>query len=121
MLLGSIFEGQNFETYARSDTNTTSGQTDLTARTTFNYLFDFSKSKKETSLGSIFFKLAQPDYYLAWLGVLTLDFSFLKSIQDDGTTKETIQSYFFKAIGIIGVLSIILMFISVIQGFIPST
>ncbi len=121
MLFGSIYEQQNFETYSRYTTGMSSGTTSMTSRTTFNYLFDFTNSKKETTVGSIFWKLAQPDYYLAWMSMLTLDFSFLKSIQGDHTTKETIQSYLFKALGIIGIVCFVLMFIDVIQGFIPST
>lgn len=122
MILGSTLEGQNFGTYNRYTINTDNGTTNMTAQKTFNYLFDFSSSSKETSVGSIFWKLAQPNYYLTWFGVLTLDFSFLKDVDPvTGETSETFMSYFFKALGIIGVLCFILMFIDVIQGFIPGT
>jgi hypothetical protein len=122
MVLGSTLEEQNLQTYNRYSINMESGSENMTAQATFNYLFDFSSSETETSLGSIAWKLAQPDYYKSWFGVLTLHFSFLKDI-DPVTLEEseTIQSYFFKALGIIGILCFILMFIDVIQGFIPGT
>jgi hypothetical protein len=122
MILGSTLESQDFQTYNRYTISTDNGTTNMTAQKTFNYLFDFSSSSKETSVGSIFWKLAQPNYYLTWFGVLTLDFGFLKDVDPvTGETSETLMSYFFKALGIIGVLCFILMFIDVIQGFIPGT
>ena len=122
MILGSTIEEQNLQTYNRYTISLSEGTTNMTTTKTFDYLFDFSNSETETDLGSIFWKLAQPDYYLTWFGVLTLDFSFLKDI-DSVTLEEheTIQSYFFKALGIIGILCFILMFIDVIQGFIPGS
>lgn len=122
MILGSTLEEQDLQTYNRYTIAMDAGTENMTTQKTFNYLFDFSTSQTETTLGSVFWKLAQPDYYLTWLGVLMLDFSFLKDI-DPVTLEEheTIQSYFFKALGIIGVLCFILMFINVIQGFIPGT
>jgi len=127
MIFGSVMEEQNLQTYNRYTTDLSSGTTNMTIKTTFGYLFDFSQSETETTLGSIFWKLAQPDYYLSWFGVLTMDFSFLKSdpyldpATGEWTQDETLQSYFFKMIGIIGILCFILMFIDVIQGFIPGT
>lgn len=122
MIWGSAYEQQNLTTYNRQTETMSTGPANMTVTTTFNYLFDFSNSETETTLGSIFWKLAQPNYYLTWFSVLTLDFSFLKDVNAvTGETTETIWSYLFKAIGIIGVLCFILMFIDVIQGFIPST
>jgi small-conductance mechanosensitive channel len=121
MIWGSSYEGQNLNTYNRQSVIMSTGNTTMTTSKTFNYLFDFSSSSTETTLGSVFWKLAQPDYYFTWFSVLTLDFSFLKNVDaETGETTETIQSYFFKALGIIGMLCFILMFIDVIQGFIPS-
>ncbi len=122
MLFGSIYEEQDFEDYNRYTTTMSSGSENMTARNTFNYLFDFTNSEKETTVGSVFFKLAQPDYYLAWFGVLTMDFSFIKDVDPvTGETTETIASYLFKALGIVGLFCFVLMFIDIIQGFIPST
>ncbi len=122
MLMGSIFEKQNLETYDRYTATTTAGEVAMTSHVTFDYLFDFSNSKKETTIGSVFWKLAKPDYWTAWLGMVTMNFSFLKSIDPvTGVTQETIQSYLFKILGIIGVLCFIELFINVIQGFLPST
>lgn len=123
MIMGSIFEGNSLETYeSRGMYDSAGTRQTMTAEKTFEYLFDFSGSKKETTIGSVFWKLAQPDYYGTWFGVLLLDFNFLK--EQNPTTEvwhETIQSYFFKMIGTIGLLCFVLMFIDVIQGFIPST
>lgn len=122
MIMGSYYEEQFIDTYAVNIVDMSAGSTNMTVSSTFGYLFDFSKGEKETSVGNVMWKLAQPDYYASWFGVLTFDFKFLKDY-DSGTGEfsETLQSYFFKALGIIGLLCFILMFIDVIQGFIPSS
>ncbi len=122
MLFGSVFEHENLQTYHRAEISPLSDNQTMTTQNTFNYLFDFSYSGKETTIGSVFWKLMQPNYYLTWFSVLTLDFGFLKSIDPaTGDTEETIWSYLFKAAGIVGIFCFGLMFIDVIQGFIPST
>jgi hypothetical protein len=132
MILGSALEEQSLQTYSRYTIVYDTGTENATVKTTFGYLFDFSKSETETAGGSVFWKLASPDYYFTWLGIMTLDFTFLKDtkidpdtgsieLNTDGSIRyyETIQSYFFKALGIIGILCFILMFMDVIQGLIP--
>ena len=123
MIMGSIFEGNSLETYQSRQMVSANGTTvDMTTETTFDYLFDFSNIQKETTTGSVFVKLAQPDYYGTWFSVMLLDFNFLKDYDvATDTWNETTQSYFFKLLGTIGILSIILMFVTVIQGFIPGT
>jgi len=123
IIMGSVFEGSSLETYeARGMYDAEGTRQTMTAEKTLEYLFDFSNSQKETTIGSVFWKLAQPDYYGAWTGVLLLDFNFLKEYNSvSGEWHETTQSYFFKVIGTIGLLCFVLMFIQVIQGFIPST
>jgi len=123
MIMDSIFEGNSLETYQSRQMVSANGTTvDMTTKTTFDYLFDFSNIQKETTTGSVFVKLAQPDYYGTWFSVMLLDFNFLKDYDvATDTWNETTQSYFFKLLGTIGILSIILMFVTVIQGFIPGT
>ena len=123
MIMDSIFGGGSLETYQSRQMVSANGTTvDMTTETTFDYLFDFSNIQKETTTGSVFVKLAQPDYYGTWFSVMLLDFNFLKDYDAAADTwNETTQSYFFKLLGTIGILSIILMFVTVIQGFIPGT
>ena len=93
----------------------------MTTSKTFGYLFDFSGENRKTNLGTIFFKLIQPDYANTWFSVLLLDFNFLKEYNTDtGVWHETLQSYFFKLIGIIGLVVFILMFLELLRGFITT-
>ncbi len=124
MIWGSGYEGQTMSTYAYqyqdSSISTTVNET-LTVKKTFNYLFDFSNSKKETTIGSVTWKLTRPAYLATWFSILTLDFNFLKEYSIADGWHETTQSYFFKLIGTIGLMCFVLMFIDIIQGFIPNT
>ncbi len=118
--MGSIFEGGDLRTYSTANmTSENLTEEIMTSEKTLGYLFDFKGTKKETTVGSVFFKLANPDYYGAWFSVLLLDFNFLKEYNSvTGQWHETIQSYFFKMIGSIGILAFVLMFINTIRGFI---
>lgn len=123
MIMGSVFEGSSLETYQTRQMVTKEGVTEsMTAEKTFEFLFDFSGTSKEVSIGSVFWKLADIDYYKTWFSVILLDFNFLKEYNAaTGVWHETMQSYFFKMLGTIGLLCFVLLFIDVIQGFIPTT
>ena len=123
MIMGSTFEQGSLETYqSRGMVDKAGTSQTMTAEKTFNYLFDFKGTQKEVSIGSVFFKLSGLDYYGTWFGVLLLDFNFLKEYDTvTGTWNESLQSYFFKMLGTIGILCFLLLFIDTIQGFIPST